>query len=46
MVDLGIRSSASKVLSLNACRTFRWRIIDLEFFLDIWARVTDLGIIR
>lgn len=45
-VDLGVRSSASDMLSLNACRTFRWRLIDPEFFLDIWARVTVLGIIR
>lgn len=41
-----IRSSPSEMLSLNACRTFGWRLIDLEFFLDIWARVTDLEIIR
>lgn len=49
---MGIRSSASDMLSLNACRTFRCRcpvgdwLTDLEFFLDTWARVTYLGIIR
>ena len=42
---MGMKSSASEVLNLNACRNFRWRLIDLEFFLCMWARFTDLGII-